>query len=695
MKIKTIQSVHCSSLIYILFVLITGLASADFFVSPQGSDANPGTQDKPFASLEAARDAVGALKANPLPAGGLTVWLLGGDYPRTKSFELTAADSGTPESPIVYRAVEKQTVRLMGGRALNGLTPVADPAVLARLDEKARGKVLSVDLKTLGVSDYGQLRSRGFGRPTVPAHLELFFAGKPMTLSRWPNEGQFDKIASIPPDRARDDDHGGKIGDLKSGFFYAGDRPKQWKSLDDIWVHGYWAWDWANSYEKVESIDRENRLIKTLSPYGLYGFRPGQRFYFLNVIEELDEPGEYFVDRSSGLLYFWPPADPASGETIISLLESPLVTLKDASNITLRGLTFEATRGNALAIDGGQKNTVAGCTFRQIGNYGLQINGGLSHQVISCDIFYTGDGGVSVSGGDRQTLAPSGHAVLNCRFHHQGRWSKCYVPAVLASGVGIRIANNLIHDHPHCAILYSGNEHVIEFNEIHHIALETGDVGAIYSGRDWSFRGNVIRHNFIHETGGVGMGSMGVYMDDCVSGTEIVGNIFYRVTRAAFLGGGRDHHVINNIFVECSPAVALDGRGMDTSPVWHNMVADYMKKQLANVPSELYRARYPALKDLDKFYASDSRFPPENNVVARNVCVGGQWLSVGWNSAEPILQLKDNYMGQPSDFVAPDKLDFRLKPECPALKSGFEPIPTEKIGPQADAYRLPDRSITP
>ena len=191
------------------------------------------------------------------------------------------------------------------------------------------------------------------------------------------------------------------------------------------------------------------------------------------------------------------------------------------------------------------------------------------------------------------------------------------------------------------------------------------------------------------------MGSMGVYMDDCVSGTEIVGNIFYRVTRAAFLGGGRDHRVVNNVFVDCSPAVALDGRGMDTSPVWHNMVADYMKKQLANVPSELYRTRYPALKDLDKFYASDSRFPPEDNVVARNVCVGGKWLSVGWNSTEAMLDLKDNYLGKMDDFVAPDKLDFRLKPECPALKSGFEPIPTEKIGLQPDAYRSSAGSLTP
>ncbi|MBN1845569.1 MAG: right-handed parallel beta-helix repeat-containing protein, partial [Sedimentisphaerales bacterium] len=379
----------------------------------------------------------------------------------------------------------------------------------------------------------------------------------------------------------------------------------------------------------------------------------------------------------------------------VSLLEGPLISLQDASYVTVRGLVLEAARGNGLTIDGGEHNTVAGCTFGLLGDYGLQVRGGRDHRVISCDISHTGDGGVSLAGGDRKTLSPAGHAVLNCHFHHQGRWSKCYVPAVLASGVGIRIANNLIHDHPHCAILYSGNDHCIEYNEIHHIALETGDVGAIYSGRDWTYRGNVIRGNFIHETGGVGMGSMGVYMDDCVSGTEIVGNVFYRVTRAAFLGGGRDHRVINNVFVECSPAVQVDGRGLDTSPVWHTMVADFMKKRLADVPAELYRARYPALGDLDKFYRSDARFPPEGNVIARNVCVGGKWLSVGWHATESMLEIKDNYLGQLSDLVNPGGMDFRPKPDCPALASGFEPIATDRIGLQADPYRrrLPDGTL--
>ena len=368
--------------------------------------------------------------------------------------------------------------------------------------------------------------------------------------------------------------------------------------------------------------------------------------------------------------------------------------------VTLRDLTFEAARGNAVEIRGGSSNRVAGCRIRNLGDWGVTIRGGIGHGVVSCDITDTGDGGVSLQGGDRQTLAPAGHYVENCLFVRQGRWSKCYVPAVLMDGVGTRVSNNLIHDHPHCAILFNGNDHLIEFNEIHHIALETGDVGAIYTGRDYTYRGNRIRHNFIHHTGGVGMGSMGVYMDDCVSGTEIYGNIFFKVQRAAFLGGGRDHQVINNIFVDCDHAVELDGRGLDTSPVWRGMVDDTMRKRLADVPLELYRQRYPAMKSLDQHYgppagpaiegAAFKGVPPENNVVARNVCEG-KWLKVYWHAKPEMLLVKNNLTNALGSFVATPRgqepTDFILKSSSPAWELGFEVIPVNKIGLQHDAFR--------
>jgi hypothetical protein len=685
-------------------------AAREFHVAPGGADTHPGTAAQPFASLEAARDAVRRLKqAGPLPAGGVTVWLHGGDYVRSNALELTAADSGSPGAPIVWRAAPGESPRLLGGRRLTGFTPVTDPAVLARLDETARDAVRQCDLRAAGLTQFGELRSRGFGRPTTPAHSELFFGGRPLTLARWPNEGEFARIAGFPEAAARGDDHGGKIGALESGFTYAGDRPRRWREPRDLWVHGYWAWDWANSYERVASLDLDQRLVKTAPPHGLYGFRAGQRFYFLNVLEELDQPGEWYLDRQSGVLYLWPPGGGASQgstesrptELLFSLLSEPLLRLTDVSYVTFRGLTFEATRGNAIEIHGGATNRIAGCVLRNLGNWGVQVRGGRGHGVVGCDIFDTGDGGVDLEGGDRQTLEPAGHFVENCHFARQGRWSKCYVPAVHLVGVGLRAAHNLIHDHPHCAILFGGNDHTIEFNEIHHIALETGDVGAIYTGRDYTYRGNRIRHNFIHHTGGVGMGAMGVYMDDCVSGTEIYGNLFFKVQRAVFLGGGRDHQVINNVFVDCTPAVELDGRGLDPSPVWRGMVDQTMRQRLAEVPWPLYRERYPALKTLDAWYGPPegpartseafTGVPPEGNVVARNLCVG-PWLRVSWHARPEWLRLENNLTNAVASFARPPgedarATDFALTADSPAWALGFARIPAESIGLRDDEGR--------
>jgi hypothetical protein len=682
---------------FVAAVPILHLGAAECYVDPAGNDDNPGTDAKPFASLERARAQVRRFKQAAGPAEAHVVWVRGGDYPRAATFELTEADSGTAGAPVRWQAAPNQAPRLLGGRKLSGFRPVTDAAVLARLDPSARPHVLQLDLGAQGITNFGQMKSRGFSRPTTPAHCELFVDGKPLPLARWPNEGRTETIAGFPASRAQNDGHGGQIGPLEEGFHYSGDRPRRWQDTSDLWVHGYWSWDWANSYERVASLDLDQRLIKTTAPYGLYGFRQGQRFHFLNLLEELDQPGEWFLDRKAGLLYVWPPAESGSAdlgqshEVLLSLLDRPLLRLSGASHVVFRGFTFEAGRGNAVEIRGGASNLVESCTLRNLGNYGVMVSGGHGHAVAGCDIFHTGDGGVSLDGGDRQTLTPGGHVVEHCHFAGQGRWSKCYVPAVLLGGVGHRVAHNLIHDHPHCAILFNGNNHLLEYNEIHHIALETGDVGAIYTGRDWTYRGNRIRFNFIHHTGGVGMGSMGVYMDDCVSGTEVFGNVFYKVHWAMFIGGGRDHRVENNLFVDCDPAVRMDGRGLDKAPVWFNMVYDYMKHQLAGVPQELYRARYPALVDLDRYYASTNGVPPENNVVARNVCVG-KWLEVGWHAKAEWLKLEDNYTGPDPGFVAPEKMDFRLRSDSPAFRTGFKAIPLEQIGPQRDGKPTPPPS---
>jgi len=137
---------------------------ATLFVAPNGHDAwsgrlaepNAEGTDGPFATLERARDEIRQMKqAGPLPPGGVTVEVRGGIYERERTFELTAEDSGTETAPVVYRARKGEEVRLVGGKVVTNFQPVTDPAVLNRLDEAARGKVLQADLRALGVTEDG------------------------------------------------------------------------------------------------------------------------------------------------------------------------------------------------------------------------------------------------------------------------------------------------------------------------------------------------------------------------------------------------------------------------------------------------------------------------------------------------------------------------------------------------------------
>ena len=188
---------------------------------------NPGTREKPFASLERARDAIRALKARGELAGPAGVRLLPGEYPVKETFELTSADSGTEAAPIVYRADKEGTAVLYGGKRLSGFAPSAD----ARLPEEARGKVVQCDLRKQGVDDLAPLQERGYGKPPPPATLELFFNGEPMTLARWPNSGFVNGGTIIEPGSNQD----GK----PSVFEYLDDRHARWTNAEDGWLFGY------------------------------------------------------------------------------------------------------------------------------------------------------------------------------------------------------------------------------------------------------------------------------------------------------------------------------------------------------------------------------------------------------------------------------------------------------------------------
>lgn len=678
----------------LLSVSVVRAEGAQFYVAPEGHDAWSGQlampsatkTDGPFATLARARDAVRKLKAaGPLPAGGVTVEVAGGVYEFTEPLALDAQDAGTAETPIVYRVRPGAMVRLSGGRAVTGWQPVSDPAVLARLEPAARGQVFQADLRALGITDFGQMAG-GFGQSGGPG-LEFFFDDQPMALARWPNDGFIKVTAVLGPTPV---DVRGTKGCQEGIFEYDGDRPRRWVGEKDAWVLGYWFWDWAEQRHKVAALDPEKRVITVAKPYHGYGYRKGQWFYGFNLLAELDAPGEWYLDRETGVLYFWPPAPIAERRAVVSLAAS-LLTLKDTSHVTFRGFTFEAARGTAVTITGGTRNALVGCTLRNLGSWAVRVAGGTGHRIAGCDISATGDGGLNLDGGDRKTLTPAGHVAENNYLHHWSRWNRMYRPAIMLTGVGQRAAHNLIAHSPHTAIGFGGNEHAIEFNEIHDVCTESNDAGAIYAGRDWTMRGTVIRHNYLHHIQGFeNRGCVGVYLDDMYCGTGITGNVFYQVTRAAFIGGGRDNRIENNIFVDCQPAVHVDARALGwasgSAVAWIQEGKAQGTLSGTRFREPPYGTRYPPLTTI----LDEDPAAPRGNVIARNVCAGGRWDEIE-GKARPLLTMQDNLLDQDPRFVDAAARNFQLRDDSPAFQLGFQRIPLEKIGP----YRSEDRASWP
>ncbi|NQT84885.1 right-handed parallel beta-helix repeat-containing protein [bacterium] len=649
--------------------------SIEFYVATGGDDSNPGTKEKPFRSLEAARDAIRRLRQTGSLKGPVTVWIRGGVYYRTQTFQLIQEDSGTREAPMIYRAYGEEKVHLVGGREIKAswFEPVKDAAVLSRLEEGARDKVLEVDLKSHGITDFGELSISG-------PMLELFWNGRRMQLARWPNEGWslIGKVLEIGEDSERRLVDGNKRG---KAFRYSGDRPKRWTDAEEAVLHGFWWYGWMDEHVKIERINTEKKEITLVrTPGG--GIRKDQWFYALNLLEEIDQPGEWYLDRKKGVLYFLPPDGFRKHVLYCSTLKEPLVALDNTSYVTVRGLTLEVTRGVGVVLGGGTHKRLAGCVIRSVGSHAIVLDGGTNNGVLGCDIHDVGSMAVRMTGGNRSTLTPAENYVLNNHIHHYAQRKKVYQPAVRMYGVGHRVAHNLIHDAPHQAIGYDGNDHLIELNEIHHVVLESADAGVLYTGRDWTFRGNVVRYNFIHHIPfRPGFGSKVVYLDDCASSTRIFGNVFFKTRESAFIGGGRDNVVENNIFVECEQPVHLDTRGL----TWDHFRPDgpmYEPLKRFRIKEPPWSTRYPKLaRILDEHPQA-----PLGNVVVKNVSYRSSWR----DPDKKYVKIADNFVtDKDPGFLDAPNMNFRLRDDSVVYQKipGFKKIPFEKIGLYRDEYR--------
>ncbi len=652
------------------------------FVATNGDDANPGTREQPFATLDRARNEIRKLKqSGPLPKGGIAVEVAGGCYKVSKTFTLAAEDSGTEEAPIVYQAGEGDMPTFTGGLRLRDFKPVRDTAILKRLPEESRGKVMQVDLAAHGLENIKPLILGGFssgrGFRTYPT-MELFFDGRALPLARWPNDG-FVHITDVQLDGHKIH---GRTGTKTGRFTYSGDRPNRWKDDKDAMLYGYWFFGWADSYEPVESIDTKRREITLKRPYHKYGYRKGQPYYALNLLSEIDRPGEWYLDRDTAVLYLYPPSDPNKAVIKLSTVDCPFVVMNDVSHVSFERFVWEFGCGDGVLISGGDHCLLAGCTIRHCGGDAVTIRGGSNHGLLSCDIHSMGRGGVQVDGGNRKTLAPGGHFVENCHIHNLSRIDHTYTPAVRMGGVGNRIAHNRFHNIRSSAIRLGGNDHLVEFNDVFDVVWESDDQGGADMFGNATFRGNIYRYNYWHHIG-IGhdsreepaCGRAGIRLDDAISGTLVFGNVFWRCSagKLGFGGvqihGGKDNVLENNIFVDCEAAISFSAWGEGR---WKQFTKNAL--QAPDVDKSLYVQRYPQLARLSEDH--------DINTVAHNLVYRcNEFLRRDRGRNRLIGNI---VVDKDPGFIDAAGGDFRLKGKLPPH---FKPIPFEQIGLYTDSFR--------
>jgi len=692
---------------FLLFMLTSSSWAAQaFFVSLKGNDNNPGTMDLPFATLSRARAAAQNSGSKAAPT---TIYVRGGTYFFKKSLEFDESDAY-----LVIKPWQGESVVFSGGVSVSPsrVQRISRTEYKNEFPESMQNRIGVLNLADLGVNEYGQLRSVGFARPYAPAWLELFINDNPGYLARWPNDstavmGSVIDKGSVVRDGDKTN-RGGK-------FVYETNRPSTWKNSKDIWISGYFNVGYAEDAVRIAAIDTLNRTFSTVQPH-IYGFSSGKawnRWYAYNIPEEIDQNGEYYVDRERGLLFFFMPT--LISKLDISMLRTPLVSIEGSRNISFQGISFEVSRGIGVYMERSEECLITDCTFRNLGSVAVSIGKGIApfeeqrhegsgagasqvigsldqhlyenttfdraagrrNRIVSCHIYFTGAGGVRLGGGDRLSLSAAENSVENCRIHDFNRIEKSYRPGVGIDGVGNSILNCEIYNAPSMAILLHGNDHIMEYNNIYDVCREVDDQGAFYYGRDPSERGNKLRFNYFHHLGNNHRTSA-IYHDDGACGMEVFGNIFYKAgTIPVLIGGGQDISYTNNLFIDSPLGIHVDNRFQNWSKA--TLAKDgVIDKRLKAVRFDQppYATKYP---ELANYWKQDPAIPKrlyfDNNIFVKVATTRkGDDAWYNWSGNNRVM---DTY---PYNWKMMDGRHFVPDDSQLATPSGWQTLPVERIG---------------
>lgn len=586
------------------------------YVSDEG-DAN-------FTSIEAARDYIRTLdKAN---YRGIDVIIKSGTYTRTATLEFTAEDSGTEECKIRY--IGEVDAILNGGIEFDYTEfEKASGDTLLLFPEAVRDKLYTYDLSKLGYTPDDIANMKGSNKYYNQIGI-INVDGKQMDLARYPNadEGWIEIVGGYFLDKngnytENDGNNGGDDQAVQTIIEYGTehmDRVLSWKNYDQLYVRGHYKFIWCRDDTKVTALyDGRDEMLVPFS--GGYFPVKGGLLFFYNIPEELDVPGEYYVDDNA-VLYYYPEENFTTARFTVPTLKEDMININGAEWLILENLTLESTHKSGIVAETNNL-TIKGCTVRDIYEDGISCEG-YNITVVDCEVAYIGGDGLRVDGGDAATLQKSNNVICNNYVHN---WSTRGTMnwGVVSYGCGATICHNEVGDSTDLGMCATGPYHTVEYNYIYKTNKFFCDGGALNT-HDEAY-GTVLRYNVIIDTGyETELDIVGVagIISDGSGGNEIYGNIVYYTTGDSLLAAGieRDVSFHNNLCIKpgregyeanCPTFAHFHRDDWDTDPL---TVPEYLY-------SDIWQNAFPTLKGIHGNYDPDNHLDPSFYYApANNYC---------------------------------------------------------------------------
>lgn len=676
-----------------IVALTTAARASEYFVASHGNDANPGTKAQPFATLERARDAIRELKhAGPLKEP-VTVRLQGGTYPLSQEVQFGPDDSGTEACPITYAAAEGAAVVLDGGRRITSWKKHDDKLWVADLPEVASGA----------------WRFR-----------QLYVNGQQRIRARTPNEGYL-RVAGCPEGTPKTA-HYHK--DCETFQFKPGDIRADWTNLSDVEVIVYHFW--TDSHLPIKTVDTASNLVTFAHKAGKTFTddfsEDGARYIVENVFEGLDAPGEWYLNRRTGRLFYYPmPGEDLAAAEVVAPFASTHLRLEGKpaerrfiEHLRFRNLSFAYTnfefapgdsndrQGSAnvpaaITLRGARSCAFEQCRLFNLGTFGFEVMAGCSdNEFTGNELAQLAAGGIRVGGG-KETSPPwertRNNRITDNWLHHYGQDFPSAVGMLLTNTEGNTVAHNHIHHGGYTGVSIgwvwgytrSVSQHNrVEFNHIHHIGGVLSDMGGIYTlGVS---PGTVIRNNHIHDVDANHYGGWGIYHDEGSTHLLVENNVVHHTKFAPFnIHFAKEITVRNNIFALGKLEQASRGRAEPHKSVFfeNNIVywreGELLSQNWKDVPYTFHA--HP--KDESGTQTLTDTFEFDWNLYFNPTKARDEVTWAGGTWAEWQKRGKDRH-SQYADplFVNPEQGDFTLRSESPALALGFQPIDLSQVGPR-------------